>query len=412
MLSQFFKSRGRIQTLRSGPAGCLLEGFARALSKAGYATITAQMHLRAAEHFINWTRRHGMLVCRWTEPSFAQFDRHLRRCPRPHYGHATRLEVVHGVRLFLTYLRDARIITQRPIKPPVHDPALLSAFCQWMHQQRGTRDVTLHNYRIYMRELLARLGEEPSQFDARRLRAFVLEKSRSCGWATAKNCATALRMFLRFLIAEGQCAVGLDAAIPIVAHWRLASLPRYFPPEDVERLIASCDRASAVGRRDRAILLLLARLGLRSSDIVHLRLSDIDWKGASIQVCGKGRRQIRLPLTQEVGQAIVAYLKKSRPRVNLDTVFVCFGAPFRAFGSSCVVTKIVDKAFRHAGVVRPSRGAAHLLRHSLATALLRQGTSLEDIGTILRHSSIETTQIYAKVDIATLRQIAQPWPEV
>jgi site-specific recombinase XerD len=219
-------------------------------------------------------------------------------------------------------------------------------------------------------------------------------------------------MFLRFLIAEGYCAVGLDGAIPTVAHWRLASLPRYLPPEDVERLIASCDRTSAVGRRDRAILLLLARLGLRSGDIVHLRLCDIDWKGASVQVCGKGRRQTQLPLSQEVGQAIVAYLKKGRPRVNIEAVFLCSCAPFRPFSSSCVVTKIVDKAIRRAGVVRPGRGAAHLLRHSLATSLVRQRTSLEDIRSILRHSSIETTEIYAKVDIPALRQIAQPWPEV
>jgi len=217
-------------------------------------------------------------------------------------------------------------------------------------------------------------------------------------------------MFLRFLIAEGQCAVGLDAAIPTVAHWRLASLPRYLQPEDVERLIASCDRTSAVGRRDRAVLLLLARLGLRAGDIVHLRLSDIDWKGASIQVCGKGRRHTRLPLTQEVGRAIVAYLKKGRPRTNADTLFIRCRAPLRAF-SSCAVTKIVDKAFCPTGVVRPSRGAAHLLRHSFATSLLRQGASLQDIAAILRHRSIETTQIYAKVDIPSLRQIAQPWPE-
>jgi integrase/recombinase XerD len=204
----------------------------------------------------------------------------------------------------------------------------------------------------------------------------------------------------------------LDAAIPTVAHWRLASLPRYLPPEDVERLIASCDRASAVGRRDRAILLLLARLGLRAGDIVHLRLSDIDWKDASIQVCGKGRRHTRLPLTREVGQAIVTYLKKGRPQTNADTLFIRSLAPFRAFGSSCAVSDIVDMAFRRAGVVRPSRGAAHLLRHSLATSLLRQGTSLQDIAAILRHRSIATTQIYAKVDIPSLRQIAQPWPEV
>ena len=155
-----------------------------------------------------------------------------------------------------------------------------------MHQQRGVCDVTLNNYRIYIRELLHRIGDRPSRFNSRCLREFVLEKSRCSGRGAAKNYTTAVRMFLRFLIAEGQCAVGLDAAIPILAQWRLASLPRYLPPEDVERLIASCDRASAVGRRDRAILLLLARLGLRAGDIVRLRLSDIDWKTASSEQAG------------------------------------------------------------------------------------------------------------------------------
>jgi site-specific recombinase XerD len=179
----------------------------------------------------------------------------------------------------------------------------------------------------------------------------------------------------------------------------------------VERLIASCDRASTVGRRDRAILLLLARLGLRAGDIVHLRLSDIDWKGASVFVSGKGRRATRLPLTQEVGQAIVAYLKKGRPRADVDTLFLHSRAPYCAFGSPATVSHIVDRALRCAGVVRPSRGAAHLLRHSLATSLLRQGSSLQDIATILRHRSIATTQIYAKVDISSLQEIAQPWPE-
>lgn len=411
MLSKFFESRVRIHALRDDPAGALFEGFAQALSEMGYATITARRHLRAAEHFIYWTHRHGMPVRELNEQSLTRFEHHLgRRCPR--YGHAVPADVVHGARVFLTYLRDARLIAPCAVKPPDHDPVLLSAFCQWMHQERGACDATLHNYRIHIRKLLRELGEEPGRFDARRLRAFVLEKSRASGWAAAKTCTTALRMFVRFLIAEGHCAVGLEAAIPTLAHWRLAALPRYLQPEEVERLIASCDRASPVGRRDRAILLLLARLGLRAGDIVNFRLSDIDWKGAWIHVCGKGRRHTRLPLTQEVGQAIVAYLQESRPRTNADMLFVRCRAPFRAFGSHCAVSDIVDRALRRAGVARPSRGAAHLLRHSVATSMLRQGASLQDIAAILRHRSVETTQIYAKVDIAALRQIAQAWPEV
>ena len=410
MRSDCFKSREWNQALRDGPAGPMLEGFARALSETGYAAIIARRHLRAAEHFIYWSDRQGMSVNKWNEQSLVGFGHHLSRCYRSDSDHTYQLRVVRGARLFLTYLRNARICTS--VDPPIHDPDLLSAFRQWMRQQRGAGDATLRNHSIYIREFLRRFGEEPSRFDARRLRSFVLKKSRSCGVATVKRCTIALRMFLRFLIARGQCRVGLEAAIPTVAHWRLASLPRYLPPEDVERLIASCDRASAVDRRDRAILLLLARLGLRAGDIVHLRLSDIDWKSASIQVCGKSCHPMRLPLTQEVGQAIVTYLKEGRPRTNADAVFILCRAPFSPLGDSCTVSMIVAKAFRRAGVVRPSRGAAHLLRHSLATSLLRQGASLQDIATILRHRSLETTQIYAKVDIPSLRQIAQPWPEV
>jgi site-specific recombinase XerD len=354
MFSELFKSRTRMQILRDGPGGLLLEGFARCLSEAGYATITARKHLRAAEHFIhfiNWNDRHSAPERKLNKPSLARFERHLSRCQCQEYSHARPQKVVHGVHLFLSHLRDAGIINLP--WAPNHDPALLSAFCQWMHQQRGISDVTLSTYSIYIRELLRRIGDQPSRFNTRRLREFVLEKSRSWGRGAAKNCTTAVRMFLRFLIAEGQCTVGLDAAIPTLAHWRLASLPRYLPPEDVERLIASCDRASAVGRRDRAVLLLLARLGLRAGDIVRVRLSDVDWKTASIQVCGKGRRHTRLPLTREVGQAIVAYLKKGRPRTHADALFIRCRAPFCAFKGPAAISDLVDKALRRAGCGAP-----------------------------------------------------------
>jgi len=412
MLSKLFESRRRIHALRDNSAGGLFEGFAQVLSEAGYATSVARRHLRAAEHFIYWTRRRGIPVRELNEQSLARFDHHLSRCRCPHYDHAYPARVVHRTREFMAYLRDARIITTSTLKDRVDDPVLLSAFCQWMRDQRGTCEVTLSGHRRYLREWLSDLGEEPSQWNAHSLRAFVVEKSRTCGWSTVKNCTTALRMFVRFLIAEGRCAVGLDTAIPLLAHWRLAALPRYLQPEDVERLIASCDRASPISRRDRAILLLLARLGLRAGDIVHLRLSDIDWKGAWIHVCGKGRHHTRLPLTQEIGQAIVDYLQEGRPCTKAEALFVRCRAPFQAFGSHSAVSVIVKAAFRRAGVVRPSRGAAHSLRHSVATSMLRQGGSLQDIAAILRHRSIETTQIYAKVDIAALRQIAQAWPEV
>ena len=408
MLSDFFNSQARIKELRNSPAGHLMESFARTLSEADYARITIHHHLRAAEHFVYWFRQHGIALAEVDERVLARFATHLSQCECPHYGRL-RTEVTYGARLFVNHLRKIGCIFT-PLPKESDDPELLSAFGHWMRQQRGTCDATVSEYNPFVRELLEHIGE-PSGLSASTLREFVLEKHRSCGWAKAKQCTTALRMFLRFLIAKGCCTTGLEAAVPTLAHWRLATLPRYLQPEEVERVIASCDPSSRVGRRDRAILLLLARLGLRAGDIVHLRLSDIDWKNASIQVCGKGRREMRLPLTQEMGQAIVDYLQAGRPRSSADTVFVRCRAPFHSLRSHCAVSVIVDRALRRARVERPSRGAAHLLRHSLATSMLRGGASLSDIAGILRHRSIETTRIYAKVDVAALRQIAQPWPE-
>jgi site-specific recombinase XerD len=411
MLTGYFDSPARIQALRAGPAGGLIETFAHMLSQAGYAEITARRHLRAAEHLVYWAGHEGTPVRGLTEHSLERFGRHLRQCRCPRYGHAGHADLLRGARLFLKHLQDTDIILPRVDKSPVSDPALLIGFCQWMRQQRGSCEATLSNYGPHIRVLVGRLGEDLSRYDARSLRQFTMDVSHKGGWA-AKTCTTALRMFLRFLIAEGKCATGLDAAIPVIAHWRVAALPRYLQPEDLERLMASCDSASAVGRRDRAMLLLLARLGLRAGDIVQLRLSDIDWKGAWIHVCGKSRRPTRLPLTQEVGQAIATYLQTGRPPTDTDVVFVCCRAPFQAFRSHCTVSVIVARALHRAGVTRPSRGAAHLLRHSVATSMLRQGASLQDIAAILRHQSIETTQIYAKVDVTALRRIAQPWPGV
>jgi site-specific recombinase XerD len=182
--------------------------------------------------------------------------------------------------------------------------------------------------------------------------------------------------------------------------------------EDVERVIASRDPTTPIGARDRAILLLLARLGLRAGDIVRLRLGDIDWKEAGIRVAGKGRCQALLPLTQEIGDAIVTYIKDGRPPTDAETLFIRSRAPFRALANHCAISMVVAQAMRRAGVTCPSRGAAHVLRHSVASSMLRQGASLQEIAGVLRHRSIATTEIYAKIDVVALRQIAQPWPEV
>jgi len=412
MFEKLFDRPSRIQSLRDGPGGPLLESFAKELCQGGYAKITARRHIRAAEHLLYWTDREDNPISSLNEKFLERFGHHLDKCRCPGYGHSNRLQLLNGALLFLKHLWRAGLISTPDIESTTQDPVLFTEFCQWMRRQRGTSDLTLYNYSLSIRDLLKRLGEDPVRFDARSLRQFVLEKSQKSGWAAAKTCTTAIRMFVRFLIAEGKCAVGLDAAIPVLAHWRLSSLPRYLQPEQVERIIASCDLNTPVGRRNRAILLLLARLGLRAGDVVKLRLGDIDWQGAWLYATGKGRRQTRLPLTQEVGYAIVNYLQDGRPQTDTDVLFIRSLAPFRAFVSHSAISVIVAQAMRRAGVTCQSRGAAHILRHSAATSMLRQGASLQDIAAILRHRSIETTAIYAKVDVNSLRQIAQPWPEV
>lgn len=412
MFTEYFKSPSRIRELRSRPGGTLLEGFAEALNRSGYSKSSACDFIRAGEHFLCWTNQQGITPADLNEVVLDRFVAHLSACKCQGVSHIRRVAMVHGVRAFLAY-QNGVDITRAGCSTIALDQGsvLFFAFCQWMREQRGTSDATLFNYSISLRSLLELVGDDLGKLDAQCLRQFVLKQSQTKGCSAAKTCTTALRMFIRFLIANGKCSGGLEASIPVLAHWRLSSLPRYLQADEVERVIASCDSKVPAGKRDRAILLLLARLGLRAGDVLRLRIADIDWKGAWICVSGKSKRQTLLPLTQEVGQAIVDYLQQARPRTDSDTLFVRARAPFRAFASHCAISVIVERAMRRAGVTCPSRGAAHVLRHSAATSMLRHGASLQDIAAVLRHCSITTTQIYAKVDVIALRQIAQPWPE-
>jgi site-specific recombinase XerD len=412
MRGEHFDVSVQTGALRDGPGGSLLEEFARRLRKAGYAEITIGKHVRGAEHFTRWTERNRMPLRSWNEQLLRRFGFHLSRCRCAGYRYWTKPRAMKSARVFLDHLRDHGAINACVVEPTAKEPALVAAFRQWMREQRNVGESALRNYSRWIKEFLRRVGEDPRKFDAKSLRAFVLRTNRQRGWVAAKHTTTALRMFLRFLIADGKCRAGLDAAVPVVGHWRLSSLPRYLQPEEVERIIASCYRGSETDKRDRAILLLLARLGLRAGDVAYLRLDDIDWHGAWIAVSGKSKRQTRLPLTQEVGDAIVAYLQDERPRTDAAALFVRYPAPIRGFANYSAVSAIAARAMQRAGVTCPSRGAAHVLRHSVATSMLRHGASLQDIATVLRHRSIDTTQIYAKVDVTALRRIAQPWPEV
>ena len=269
--------------------------------------------------------------------------------------------------------------------------------------------VTLDVYHRVLEEFIATVGSDPHAYSPQLLREFVLTRGARHGSSYAKLGATAVRSYLRFLGATGRCKSGLEYALPAYASRKLSSIPKYLASDDVDRVIASCS-TDGTGLRDKAIILLLARLGLRAGDVVRLRLTDVDWTNGTIKVCGKGRRHDLLPLPQEVGTAVLRYLQKSRPASRAPEMFVTVLPPFRRL-SYQRVGGIVRGALERAGVSSPVRGA-HVLRHSAATTMLRQGASLASIGSVLRHRSPQTTARYAKVDIGMLSTIAQPWPGV
>jgi len=413
MLVRYFRRPSRIEQLRSSTGGHLLEGFAKELSQGRYQWVAARKHIRAAEHFLHWIAHRNLSIASVEERYEQQFLDHLNRCrcrghhppPKPH-------RQKYSVDLWFDYLRRVGIVTSPTFVEPAVEAPMLTSFCDWMRRQRGVSDATLSIYRFELRAFIKDLGEDPHLYDARNLRQFVLDKSRRSGWAPTRKCICAIRMFLRFLISQGKCLNSLYESVPTLAHWRLSALPRYLQPDQIEQIIASADPKTPLGSRNRAILLLLARLGLRAGDLVRLRFSDVDWKEGVIRVSGKGRRETVLPLSQEVGDALAAYIKDHRPQADTDAVFVRSCAPYRAFTDSTSISIIVARAMRRVGINCSKPGAAHVLRHSVATSMLREGVSLQEIAAVLRHRSLLTTEVYAKVDVVALREIAQPWPGV
>ena len=289
----------------------------------------------------------------------------------------------------------------------------LCAFEHYLVRERGLSPATVANYLPAVRRFLTeRFGTGPlllRELGASDVSRSILRYARSTSPGSARVRVSALRAYLRFALREGEIETDLAAAVPAVASWRLASVPSSLNSEQIEKLLNSCDQSTLVGQRDHTILLLLARLGLRGGEIVAMRLGDLDWRAGEITVHGKGQRRDRLPLPQDVGQALATYLSKGRPSCESRRVFVRLREPYRGFANVTAVCSIVRRALERAGLC-PKRKGAHLLRHSLASEMLRQGASLAEIAQILRHNSLTTTEIYAKVNVSALRKLAPPWP--
>lgn len=412
MLETYFSAPKTLRRLRNGISGPHIDAFADHLERDGYAPSSAVRYIRAAAHLGCFVQRRGRVLADIDFHTLHAFAGHLRRCQCPHFkrakiGHHARF----GAKLFHQRLVDCGICSREPVQDTPTDLALVTAFLDWFQTHRGVKQPTLRQYSRGAAELVQALGEDVGQWTSQAVRNFLLERARKCGAPTTQALVTSLRAFLRYLNFHGESRDDLALAIPAFAHWRLAKLPRCLSTEEVGRLVAACDGTDRGRLRDRAIVLMLVRLGLRSGDLAQLRLTDIDWNSGTLQVIGKGRYQVRLPLPQDVGDAVLRYLGRRPAYSDTDHVFVRSIAPYRPFTSGDGVSSVVKHALQRAGIEAPAKGA-HLLRHTAATEMLRNGVPLEQAGLVLRHRSIDMTAYYAKVDVALLKQIAQPWPEV
>jgi integrase/recombinase XerD len=409
MLTTYFKSSSTVARYQAGSAGPYLDQFIVWLSDHGYRRASIRRHVREVVQFAAWSDSSGGGVAMPDQATLAKLHDDLAKQGRLRYACGFYRHLYQSARIYVRFLEDISAVPPVAKNDSGDASPLFAEFRDWMRAHRGTRVITLANYRMPVTTLLRTLGC-PGSYSAPVLRAYFLQQVNPLHPEKSKNLATALRMFLRFLVARGECAPGLEFAIPTVARWRLSTLPKYIQPEEVKTLIASCDSSTSLGARDRAILLLIARLGLRASDVSGLQFRHLLWSEGLLTVAGKNRHEVELPMPQEVGDAILHYLKNGRPALNSDFVFITTTAPFVPITRQGVGRTVV-RAIHRTGIDAPSRGA-HLLRHSVATAMLRDGMSLPAIGALLRHSSIETTMVYAKVDVNLLKEVVQPWPGV
>lgn len=392
-----------------GPLAPYADAFVEHLLGQGYAPWTAHDKLHVVARLSRWLEERQLPVGTLNEQRVCAFLQEF-------HGHERRR--CHGdpttLRGLLRQLSDDDVIPKP--QATADDEARAESvreFSRYLTQERGLSAATVDSYVAVVGHFLAhRFSEGPVELaalQAHDLTGFVLAQARHLSPKPAQLMVTALRNFLRFLYQHGRIAVDLAAVVPAVADWRLARVPKYLQPEQVELLLESCDQRTVVGQRDFSILLLLARLGLRAGEVVHLRLEDFDWPRGVLTVHGKGGYWRQLPLPVDVGEAVANYLRWGRPPCTSRRVFVRMRAPCVGFASSVAIDCIVSRALARAALNPPSRGA-HLLRHSLATGMLRSGASLAEIGQILGHRLTQSTEIYAKVDERALADLAQPWP--
>jgi len=393
-----------------GPLAVCISAFTSHLIDQGYAAFSAHMETRLVADFSRWLMAKRVSLSEITRDHTDRFLRHRALHKRPRRGDQVAL-----ARL-LTLLRergDVSTPTPTALIDVTPSEEFASDFAAYLGHERALASSTIRAYVPFVSQFLAeRFGLAEvnlGDLSAADVIGFVQQQAAHLQTKRSKTMTTALRSFLQYARYRGDVTADLAAAIPTVASWSRTSIPRAIAPDHAQQLLASCDVHTITGRRDHAILLLLARLGLRACEICALTLQDIDWQAGHLRVRGKGGRECQLPLPADAGEAIAEYLQHGRPAIANRSLFLRVRAPIQGIKPPQSIDKIVRTAFERAGIDSPRKGA-HQFRHALATQMLSQGASLSEIGKLLRHRSPQTTTIYAKVDLLALRALALPWP--
>lgn len=390
--------------LEPGRLGPFVDGYRAWLLEHGYASGSVEHELRFLSVLGRWMDSEDLAVAQLNGAVIAAFaDAHRVK------GRVAPV-LARGSRSLLVYLREVGAVAAEPGDPLAPLGELIEVYRWWLVGGRGLAPLTVKRYVALATRFL---GERVSAVDelgvkdlsGEHVTAFLLRECERLSVDSAKGKVGELRSLLRFLFVRGFTPLALGDAVPAVASWRDTGIPRSVAPAGVEQLIASCDRSTLDGARDAAIVLLLARLGLRSIEVARLELADVDWRAGELRVRGKGGGEDRLPLPDEVGGALAEYLRM-RGRLAFRHVFLTLRAPTRPIRPD-LVGDVVRRACKHAGIAQIT---PHRLRHTLASEMLAHGASLRDISQVLRHAHLSTTAIYAKVDLERLRQVALPWP--
>jgi len=397
----------------SGPLSPHLPAFVASLIDQSYAVVCVRAKTWHAVAFDGWLAKERVDLVDVANPHIERFHRRAYRRRSDCQAEPLRHEST-DLRQLLRYLREHKLCGAEPSNGLPAD-ALVARFEQFLLRDRGLAVSTVRGYRAPVRAFLVHRfdGEDVDLgvLHARDVQGFVQRQARRLRPRALKQVVSALRAFLRYAEYRGDVGATLIGAVPAVAVWATTPpLPRAISAEHARRTIASCDPTNAVGLRDRAILLVLSRLGLRGGEVIKLLLDDVDWDSGHLSIRGKNRHECLMPLPADVGEAIAAYLKAGRPVTADRHLFVRTRAPFRGFKhDSDGIGSLVRNALQRAGVDAPHKGS-HQFRHALAVRMLQEGASLPEIGELLRHRSPMATSIYARVDLVALRALALPWP--